>query len=90
MLIADTIVGSFLKRGISNKLDRSEDHLINIRGLADYEMTAPEYEFHLLSDEKSDESEMSYDEGNPDESSSSENSTAENNFPEKVVIVKEN
>ena len=62
---------------MSNKLDRSENHLINICGIEDYEMKAPENEFRLVSDEESGETEMSYDEGNPDESLSSENSYAE-------------
>ena len=52
----------------SNKLDRSEDDLINIRDPEYYDMSATEKEFHLLSDEESDdsssvESEISYDEG---------------------------
>ena len=55
----------------SNKLDRSED-----------DMSATEKEFHLLSDEESDdsssvESEISYDEGNADENSSSEHSSGD-------------
>ena len=59
MLIADTIAGSFLKCGISNKLDTSENHLISICGLEDYQITAPENGFHLVSDEECEESEMS-------------------------------
>lgn len=59
MVITDTIAGSFLKCGISNKLDTSENHLISICGLEDYEMTAPENGFHLASDEESGEREMS-------------------------------
>ena len=69
-----------MKCGVSNKLDRSEDHLIDISGLEDYKIPAPENEFHLLGDDESDdssvESEMSYDEGNANENSSSENSSA--------------
>ena len=60
--LKDTIVRSFLKCGISNKLDKSEDHLVSIRGLEGYEMPEPEREFHLQSDDESeDDSEMSYD-----------------------------
>ena len=66
----------------SNKLDRSEDDLVNIRDPEYYDMSATEKEFHLLSDEESDdsssvESEISYDEGNADENSSSEHSSGD-------------
>lgn len=75
---------SFLKSGISNKLDRSEHHLINISSLEDYEMPAPEKEFHLLSDKESDdsdvESDMSFDKSKDDASSSSENSSVDSSL----------
>ena len=67
----------FLKGGIYNKLDRSEDHSINIGGLEDCEIP----EFYLQSDGESDgscaKSEMSYNEGNGNENSSSENSSTD-------------
>ena len=77
-----TLAHSFLKCVTSNKLDRSEDDLINIRDLEYYDMSATEKEFHLLSDEESDDSssvenEISYDEGNADENSSSEHSSGD-------------
>ena len=78
--LKDTIKRSFLKCVISNKLDNEEDHLINICDLEDYEMPAPEKEFHLLSDEERDDSsvksKMSYDEGNADKNFSSKSSCA--------------
>lgn len=69
----------FLKGGICNKLDRSEDHSINIGGLEDYQIPAPEKEFYLQSDEESMVAvqEMSYNEGNENGNSSSENSSAD-------------
>ena len=36
--LKDTIVRSFVKCGISNNIDGSENHLVNIRGLEDYPM----------------------------------------------------
>ena len=81
MSLKDTIGRSVLKCGISNRLDKSEEHLTNIHGREDYKMPAPEKEFYLLRDEEIDnssvESEMSYDEGNADENSSSENFSAD-------------
>lgn len=40
--LKDTIMRSFLKCGIFNKLDRSKGHLINIRGLEYYKILAPD------------------------------------------------
>ena len=54
---------SFIKCGLSNKLDGSEDHLVNIRGIEDYTMPKPEKEFHLVSSEDESESESEYEEG---------------------------
>ena len=48
-LLKDTIVWSFLKCGISNRLYRSEENLINIRFIEDYEMPGPRKMFHPLS-----------------------------------------
>ena len=59
----DLIIRSFLKCGISNSLDGSEDHLVNIRGLEDYIMPKPESEFHLMSDDDDDDSESSDTDG---------------------------
>ena len=69
----------FLKGGIYNKLDRPEDHSVNIGGLEDYELPAPEKEFYLQSDEESmvTVQEVSYNEGNENGNSSSENSSAD-------------
>ena len=51
----DMIVRYFVKCGMSNNVDGSEDHLVNIRGLEDYQMPKPESEFHLLSDSDDDD-----------------------------------
>ena len=56
MSLKDFIGDSFLKCGISNELDRSKYHLINIRSFEENEMSAPEKEFNFLSDEQSDAS----------------------------------
>jgi len=73
--LKDTIVRSFLKCGISNKLDKSEDHLVSICGLEGYEMPEPEREFHLQSDDESeDDSDDEYEAG---DDSSSESSSEE-------------
>ena len=66
------IIRSFVKCGLSNKLDGSEDHMVNIRGVEGYVMPKPESEFHLESD--SDSSESEYDEGSCDDASSSSSS----------------
>ena len=58
--LKDTIVQSFVKCGISNNIDGSENHLVNIRGLEDYQIPAAESEFHLISDES--DGEFSYSE----------------------------
>ena len=49
-----------MKCGISNNIDGSENHLVNIRGLEDYQEPAAESEFHLISDEN--DGELSYSE----------------------------
>ena len=54
---------SFVKCGLSNKLDGSEDHLVNIRGIEDYTMPKPEKEFYVVSSEDESESESEYEEG---------------------------
>ena len=54
--LKDFIGDSFLKCEISNKLDRSKDHLINIRSFEEYDMPAPEKEFNFLSYEQSGDS----------------------------------
>ena len=40
----------------------SENHLVDIRGLEDYQMPMPESEFHLLSDTGDDDSDSETDE----------------------------
>ena len=78
--LKDTIVLSFLKFEVPNKLDRSEDHQTKICSPGDYEMPALEKEFHLLINKESDDScvenGISFDEGNADENFSSENFSA--------------
>ena len=56
MSLKDFIGDSFLICGISNELDRSKYHLINIRSFEENEMSAPEKEFNFLSDEQNDAS----------------------------------
>ena len=72
----ETIIRSFVKCGLSNKLDGSENHMVNIRGIEGYVMPKPESEFHLESDSDSSESESEseYDEGSCDDASSSSSS----------------
>ena len=65
----EMIIQSFVKCGLSNKLDSSEDHIVNIRGIEGYVMLKQESEFHLES--VSDSSESEYDEGTCDDASSS-------------------
>ena len=84
---------SFLKCGISIKLDKEEDHLINIHSLEGYEMPEPEREFHLQSDKENDgESEISYDEGDASDdfgdSSSFDSSSDERKLVVNVFIKK--
>ena len=40
---------------IKHKLDGSEDHLVNIRGIEDYTMPIPVKEFHLQSENECEE-----------------------------------
>ena len=61
------IIRSFVKCGLSNKLNGSEDRMVNIRGTEGYVMPKPESEFHLDSD--SDSSESEYDEHSCDQGS---------------------
>ena len=70
------IIRPFVRCGLSNKLDGSEDHMVNIRGIEGYVMPKPESEFHLESDSDSSESESEseYDEGSCDDASSSSSS----------------
>ena len=63
----EMIIRSFVKCGLSNKLDGSEDHMVNIRGIEGYVMPKPVSEFHLESD--SDSSESEYDERSCDDAS---------------------
>ena len=51
-------IRSFVKCDLCNKLDSSEDHMVNIQGIEGYVMPKPENEFHL----DSDSSESEYDE----------------------------
>ena len=58
---------------MSNNVDGSENHLVNIRGLEDYQMPMPESEFHLRSDTNDDDSDgVEYYERETDEDISSE------------------
>lgn len=44
---------------MSNNLDRSENHLVSIRGLEGYEISNPQSEFHLMADNESSSDEYS-------------------------------
>ena len=46
---------SFVKCGLSNKLDGSENSLVNIKGIEDYELPQPGNEFTLLNESESEE-----------------------------------
>ena len=48
---------SFLKCGLSNSLDGSEDHELNIKGIDGYKMPEPESEFHMVSERESEDEE---------------------------------
>ena len=63
------IIRSFVKCGLYNKLDGSEDYMVNIQGIEGYVMPKPESEFHLGSN--SDSSKSEYDERCCDDASSS-------------------
>jgi hypothetical protein len=55
------IIHSFVKCGITNNLDGSEDDQVNIRGLEDYKMPLPEEEYHLqMSSEEEEDDEDCY------------------------------
>ena len=57
----DMIIRSFVKCGITNNLDGSEDDQVNIRGLEDYKMPLPEEEYHLqMSSEEEEDDEDCY------------------------------
>ena len=70
----EMIKHSFLKCGLSNALDGSEDHEVNIKGIDGYTMPESESEFHMVSgseseseDEEADfETENSGSESSPD------------------------
>ena len=56
----DMIKHSFLKCGLSNNLDGTEDDQIKIRGIEDYAMPSAEREFTLLKDDKEKGSESEF------------------------------
>ena len=51
---------SFLKCGLSNDFDGTEDDQIKIRGIEDYKMPSAERKFTLLEDEKGSGSESEF------------------------------
>ena len=57
----DLIKRSFLKCGISNALDGSENHCVNIKGIEGYTIPDPEEEYELLEDESEDEDSDGYE-----------------------------
>ena len=50
----DTIQHSFLKCGLTNALDGSENDLVKIQGIEDYTFPEPEKEFQLVSNSDGD------------------------------------
>ena len=48
---------SFLKCGLSNSLDGSEDHEVNIKSIDGYKMPEPESEVHMVSESGSEDEE---------------------------------
>ena len=57
---------SFLKCGLSNNLDGTEDDQIKIRGIEDYTMHSAEREFTLLEDDEESGSESKFAEVDTD------------------------
>ena len=49
---------SFLKCGLSNALNGSEDHEVNIKGIDGYTMPEPESEFRMVSGSESEEADF--------------------------------
>ena len=47
----------FLKCGLSNSLDGSEDHEVKIKSIDGYKMPEPESEFHMVSESESEDEE---------------------------------
>ena len=61
-------IRSFVKCGITNKLDESEDHEVNIKGIDSYIMPQPEEEFRLVtSSEEEDDNDDGYVEDKSEE-----------------------
>lgn len=69
----ECVIRSFVKCGLTNNLDGTEDKQINIRGIDDYTMPQPEEEFHL---ETSSEEE---DDGSGDNVETATSSESEDN-----------
>ena len=49
---------SFLKCGLSNSYDGSEDHEVNIKGIDGYKMPEPESKFHTVNESESEDEEI--------------------------------
>ena len=66
---------SFLKCGLSNALDRSEDHEVNIKGIDGYTMPEPESQFHIVSgsESESEAEEADFETESSDSDSSTDN-----------------
>lgn len=70
------VIHSFVKCGITNKLDGSEDDQVNIRGLEGYKMPLPEDEFHLETSSEEEDQDSEQDGFMTDISTSSGDPTA--------------
>ena len=64
---------SFLKCGLSNALDRSEDHEVHMKDIDGYTMPEPESEFHMISESESEDEEADFETESSDSESSSDN-----------------
>ena len=66
---------SFLKCGLSNALDGSEHHEVNLKGIDGYTKPEPESEFHMVSgsESESEDEEADFETENSDSESSTDN-----------------
>lgn len=78
----EMVIRSFVKCGITNKLDGSEDDQVNIRGLEGYKMPLPEDEFHLETSSEEEDQDSEQDGFITDISVSSGDPTATNSSVE--------
>ena len=72
----EMIIRSFVKCGITNKIDGSEDDEVSIRGLEGYIMPLPEEEFHLQTSIEEEDNDVDCDAIVPDTEGDTSGGTA--------------